>query len=99
MRPIDADSLKVVPNVRKVTEYDETGCGLDYLAIPVDVIEDAPTLDVAPVVRCKDCKYWLRGHDRVWLRNHSRMCSANGFMTAPIFYCALGAKMEGGNNE
>ena len=56
MRPIDADALKVVPNVRKVTEYDETGCGLDYLAIPVDVIEAAPILDVAPAVHA----YWIK---------------------------------------
>ena len=49
MRPIDADALFTPRNVRKVTEYDETGCGIDYLAVPWEVIQNAPTLDYAPV--------------------------------------------------
>lgn len=48
MRPIDADALLVVPNVRKVTEYDEIGCDLTYNAVPVDVIEEAPTIEPEP---------------------------------------------------
>lgn len=49
MRPIDADRLYAPRSVRRVTEYDETGCGMDYLAVPWEVIEDAPTLDCDPV--------------------------------------------------
>ena len=49
MRQIDADALLVVPNVRKVTEYDESGCGVDYNAVPVEAIETAPTIDAEPV--------------------------------------------------
>lgn len=49
MRPIDANALYTPRNVRKVTEYDETGCGIDYLAVPWEVIQNAPTLDYAPV--------------------------------------------------
>ena len=50
MRLIDADALKIrdiSPSywqvVDGVTEYD---------------IEDAPTVDAVPVIRCKDCALW-----------------------------------------
>lgn len=36
-------------NVRKVTEYDETGCGMDYKAVPVEAIEAAPAMDAEPM--------------------------------------------------
>lgn len=49
MRLIDADALVAVPNVCKVTEYDETGCGMSYKAVPVKAIYDAPTIDAKPV--------------------------------------------------
>lgn len=50
---INREALLYVPNVRKVTEYDETGCGMDYLAVPVDAILAAPAVDTAPVVHAK----------------------------------------------
>lgn len=49
MRAIDADELMSVPNVNKVTEYDEAGWGVSYLAVSVDTIKAAPTLKVEPV--------------------------------------------------
>lgn len=49
MRLIDTDDLLKVPNVRKVTEYDETGEGITYLAVPVEAIENAPTIEAEPV--------------------------------------------------
>lgn len=49
MRLIDANALVAVPNVCKVTEYDETGCGMSYNAVPVKAIYDAPTIEAEPV--------------------------------------------------
>ena len=52
MRLIDADALKeYFKTIQKyhVGEYSEW-----YLA---DVLEQQPTVDAEPVVRCKDCKY------------------------------------------
>ena len=49
MRLIDADALVAVPNVCKVTEYDETGYGMSYNAVPVKAIYDAPTIEAEPV--------------------------------------------------
>ena len=47
---ISRSALLAVPNVCKVTEYDESGCGISYLAVSVDDIEAAPAVD-AEVVR------------------------------------------------
>lgn len=48
---ISRSALLVVPNVCKVTEYDESGCGISYLAVSVDAIEAAPAVDADEVVR------------------------------------------------
>ena len=79
MRMINADALLTVPNVRKVTEYDETGTGIDYLAVPVEAIEKVPTIDAVPVVRCKDCLNRMKIPDD---RKH--------YFIEGCFCCALG---------
>lgn len=48
-RLIDADALLSSFDVRKVVEYDESGCGMDYKAVPVEAIENASTIDAEPV--------------------------------------------------
>lgn len=52
-RLIDADALK------DAIKTDIMG-GLNYRRF----IDDAPTVDAVPVVRCKDCKYWGIPFDR-----------------------------------
>lgn len=49
MRLIDADALLSGFDVRKVTEYDESGCAVDYKAVSVEAIENAPAIDAEPV--------------------------------------------------
>ena len=56
MRLIDADALKeYFKTIRKyhVGKYSEW-----YLA---DVLEQQPTVDAVPVIRCKDCKWYYMG--------------------------------------
>lgn len=96
MRLIDADALLTVPNVRKVTEYDETGEGITYLAVPVEAIEKAPTIEAEPVRHGK----WEEGA----FENSKRCSVCQKYATKvhchsePIFdyercpYC--GAKMD-----
>lgn len=57
MRLIDADALLKSFDVAKMVEYDETGCGVTRIAIPVQTIKDAPTIYAVPVVRCKECRH------------------------------------------
>ena len=57
MRPIDADELKkdlgeVLMNLMKSHETSR----IEKVGFALDVVDEAETLDVAPVVRCKDCK-------------------------------------------
>lgn len=43
----------------KVVEYDEAGFSMDYFAVPVEEIKNAPTVEAVPVVR-GEWKYdWL----------------------------------------
>lgn len=73
--------------------------GLDEWEVMVairEIIENAPTLDVVPVVRCKDCRYAFQnnGHEkegcpimdkRVWMNGNS--------------FCSEGARMDGKEEE
>ena len=58
MRLIDADALKKKADMRGrclrplVTAF--------QMCVTVHDIDDAPTIDAVPVVRCKDCKWWSR---------------------------------------
>lgn len=58
MRLIDADAL--LPMMKYATTDSEIGVfpikiGFNAIA---KVIEDAPTVDTVPVIRCKDCVYY-----------------------------------------
>lgn len=46
----------LLKKIQWVTEYDETGCGIEYRAVSEEEINNAPAADVVEVVRCKDCK-------------------------------------------
>ena len=51
----------------------------------IDVIEDAPVADVAPVVRCKDCRYFKMYKCRMEYSSHDDFCS-------------YGERKDGGND-
>ena len=54
-RYIDADALGIGKANRDVFENKAYADGWNAA---IDIIESAPTADVAEVVRCKDCKYY-----------------------------------------
>lgn len=50
MRLIDADKLNI---------YDVSPAyGMCVMGVTQEDIDDAPTVDAEPVIRCKDCKHW-----------------------------------------
>ena len=53
MRLIDADALPV----HKAYCVDEAGWGANFYVVDKSDIDNAPTIDAVPVVRCKDCKH------------------------------------------
>ena len=54
MRLIDADALE-----------DKFGCS-DADILAKEEIRDAPTIDAVPIVRCKDCKWFVDNNGGEW---------------------------------
>lgn len=77
-------------DVRKVTEYDESGCGLEYKAVSVEAIEAAPAIDAVEVVRCRDCKRWGTGYGGE--TEHIKVCEFANYMVGENGYCVYGER-------
>ncbi len=58
------------------------------------MIDAAPTADVAPVVRCKDCKSMSRD-----LTEYGIACRLTMREVNPNDFCSYGARMEGGRQN
>jgi hypothetical protein len=85
MRLIDAEVFEEL-------FYAQINRGLDASVAVDDALQDAPTIDAVPVVRCKNCQYAFQnnGHDkegcpimdrRVWMNGNS--------------FCSEGKRMDG----
>ena len=79
MRLIDADSIP----------WDVDGVG-EIPVITKEEIDDMPTVDAVPVIRCKDCKYYAdeccdRYADETLGYVHS---------TQPDFFCAVAERKD-----
>lgn len=60
----------------------------------VDVFAEIPAADVAPVVRCKDCKH-------SYITVDARCCSYGAFYDVAVpddFFCALAERKDGDSN-
>lgn len=79
-------------DVRKVTEYDESGCGVNYKAVPVKAIEAAPAVDAKRVLRGE----WIEKPYLLGTTRYCSRCGANYGMPHGVFnYCPnCGAKMD-----
>lgn len=65
------------------------------LEVARQIAHDMDTADVAPVVRCKDCKHGTRlVVDLGW--HEGVMCCHGNIAHRLDFFCADGAKMDGG---
>lgn len=61
-------------------------------AVVLRMIDDAPAADVAPVVRCKDCKYLANATVN---SNGFLICHVNDMEIAPEDFCSYGERKEG----
>ena len=61
MRLIDADALKKKLFVFDMEFHDEHH--QKYYVYKEKDVDDAPTIDAVPVIRCKDCKHWYSDAD------------------------------------
>ena len=102
MRLIDADRLNkpIYAEEDNITgsgmSYDEI-CGYnDGIDIAWNKIDQAPTIDAVPVVRCKDCKFgdWdSEPHDAMVC-----MRTKDGFWRSGNDFCSYGERKEGADN-
>lgn len=65
------------------------------------VEDELPAADVAPVVHCKDCKYWKKFNDEL---RRDGMCEAllnfhgaERYMTNEDFFCSYGERRTDAN--
>lgn len=101
MRPIDADEVFKAAYDMACQSVLIPGCE-DYahgLREAANYIENAPTLDVVPVIRCRECKHKSQGiSDK--MRNWCSMWQC--WILQGDGYCHMAAKMdavqEGENN-
>ena len=79
-----------------MAEYIEREAAIESLPVAwdsaINALRNAPSADVVPVVRCKDCKYWQDNNDgypheecRWW---HGETPDANDF-------CSYGERKDG----
>ena len=91
MRLIDSDRLKAEIMSWCVVTDDLFGAGKYHeREIVLQAIEESPTIDAAPVVRCKDCKHYSKTGCSAgfgWCENMDRG-------THDEFYCASGKRLE-----
>lgn len=55
------------------------------------IIDDAPTVDAVPVVRCKDCKY-VCDYTDIYPKSEGYKCIKNGKFHDENWYCADGER-------
>lgn len=79
MRLIDADALIDSLNIRSVT----------YNCIINKCIEDAPTIDAVPVVRCGECKHMIED-------GRCMEFADDGIRPSATDFCSYGERREDG---
>ena len=92
MRLIDADALKSKVQAQEWKRDPAVMLALDWIYM---LLNEQPTIDAVPVVRCKDCKHYntigcSKGFG--WCENIDRGTSDN-------FYCANGKQLNKESEE
>lgn len=91
MRLIDANKIGL-------TDFEILMCNGDYkegLEMILQKIEDAPTIDAVPVVRCRDCKYYMKSNEQCELVDtRLKFYSTHKRWTEESF-CSWGERKDG----
>ena len=100
MRLIDADALKR-KSVPLLFPTKMEPCG--HIPVPVNSvvvaeIEQAPTIDAVPVVRCKDCKHGYPCGDEIVCYHPEYELAEGKWSYKKDFFCSYGARKEGADN-
>ena len=95
MRLIDADALQnILLPITTALEHEYGSLG-GAVSGCMKHIDNAPTVDAVPVVRCRECKYRFKnnGHDK----SGCPIIDANIWMDDDDF-CSYGERKEGADN-
>ena len=65
------------------------------LSDPICLVQDAPTVDAVPVVRCKECKYWTKA----LIQCNKLTVNGVAHCTNPDWFCADGERRENDANN
>ena len=98
MRLIDADALKnaLIECTPYAIDpvYRNTNSNIDMFTI-MDILDELPTIEAIPVVRCKDCKYY----DTIGCSKGFGWCENIYRGTSDNFYCANGKQLNKESEE
>ena len=97
MRLIDADSAKL-----SVSDYKIFRCQLGGLMDVAEFIDDQPTIDAVPVVRCRECQHWKPTGSKAG-NSFSDMeyiggCEFTKYCRRESDFCSYGERKEGADN-
>ena len=94
MRTIDADALmKTVFNDVVLVDGEVKGVGL----ILAETVDNAPTIDAVPVVRCRECKHhcWVQEPCHGKSVHYCNLPHMSGVEVFKEFFCYYGGRKEG----
>ncbi len=92
---IDRDAIyKAFANA--CTDVLERASEIEYIAgfsyeLVIEILDNIPAADVAPVVRCKDCEHFDRN---VFDFKGFKICPASGMYITPEDYCSYAERKE-----
>ena len=86
-RLIDANALGIGKAKREAFDNPAYADGWNSA---IEIIENAPTVDAVEVVRCKDCKHWLK--DVPGCTDFVGRCEWARYMVGAVGYCVYGEK-------
>jgi hypothetical protein len=87
--------VKDLANTIRMTEMHKGDMALRVL----NKVDEAPTIDAVPVVRCRECKHWSGRKDKPGEVTAIGYCDHPNHRIMPLnanWFCADGAKMDGG---
>ena len=99
MRLIDANAL-----ISYMDECSKESRFRVYYGYAKSFIDDAPTIDAVPVVRCRECKHRytencpMYFHDSYWHEGYEEYVDDDTDHTEDDYFCPKGERKEGADN-
>nr|DAP34130.1 MAG TPA: hypothetical protein [Caudoviricetes sp.] len=74
---------------------------IDADKLPLDImpedVDNAPTIDAVPVVRCRECKYQDECIRRIEFIGRNPVLEQNTYEYHPLSFCSYGQRKEAAN--